>query len=488
MDIVGASVLSILTESLYDNPIVIFREYVQNSVDSIYKTNNYYGRCEVQIWSEDENLFFLDNGQGIERDLFEQEMVKICYSNKRKYKNLGYKGIGRLSGVPYCDNLIFINICDYKNNIAQVYTIDRKLYEQIKDSDEVSSMLFSELISVIGKKEDLDLNSTKYFDKIKKFENILNETNTGFLVVLENINAVIKNTINQDNFINKLNWLLPVDFEADLYATEQQLLFKDLTTESENILPIKSCRIYYNGIQLFRPIKSKDFRDYLCKSDFKYAVGFHAFRSSKIQIEKDNEFSGIKIYIDNMFLCDERELLQNLENYGLLTHTSNEVIQSVRGIGAMIYIIDKVNISANARRTFIEVTDMSSLEFMQILAEFVNTIYDTRYALSRYASAKGKKKVDEQKLNNLREEALSNLKKLAKEKIELPLDDEKEDLPIRNTAVQNDETTQIELKRKAKQIISRNLDQDVNKYIKETDNLDIDNAYLDFIEWFKLNK
>ena len=34
---VGAGILNIITESLYDNPIVVFREYVQNSVDSIFK-------------------------------------------------------------------------------------------------------------------------------------------------------------------------------------------------------------------------------------------------------------------------------------------------------------------------------------------------------------------------------------------------------------------------------------------------------------------
>lgn len=34
---VGARILSIITESLYDKPVVVFREYVQNSVDSFQK-------------------------------------------------------------------------------------------------------------------------------------------------------------------------------------------------------------------------------------------------------------------------------------------------------------------------------------------------------------------------------------------------------------------------------------------------------------------
>ena len=61
-------------------------------------------------------------------------------------------------------------------------------------------------------------------------------------------------------------------------------------------------------------------------------------------IENDNDFKGIRIYIDNMLLCDEKELLQALAHYGLLSHTINGQLQSVRGIGAIIYITDKVNI------------------------------------------------------------------------------------------------------------------------------------------------
>lgn len=57
---VGAGILNIITESLYDNPIVVFREYVQNSVDSIFKE-----RCqddyEIKIWYEENDLCFLDN-------------------------------------------------------------------------------------------------------------------------------------------------------------------------------------------------------------------------------------------------------------------------------------------------------------------------------------------------------------------------------------------------------------------------------------------
>ena len=119
---VGASILSIITESLYDNPIVVFREYVQNSVDSIFQTDNPKNR-EIRIWVDGDNLYFLDNGIGIKPTSFYDEMVKIGASTKEKQKNLGYKGIGRLSGVPYCEELTFVNISNYNNDYNQKYTI-----------------------------------------------------------------------------------------------------------------------------------------------------------------------------------------------------------------------------------------------------------------------------------------------------------------------------------------------------------------------------
>lgn len=478
---VGAGILSIITESLYDNPIVVFREYVQNSIDSILKRSQ-NDDCEIKIWQSNDNLFFLDNGQGIPEDVFYSEMRKIGASSKKKHQNLGYKGIGRLSGVPYCEKLSFINIRDFTNDKAQLFSIDNSRYEALKSNDGYSTLSFSDLMDQIEERnESANLkNCVIDYNEAQQYLKIIEKTNTGFLVVLENISSVLKNTIENNGFLKDLQWLLPVDFDDNLYDSNQKELFKDLTTASDsNVVPVKCCRIYYGDEQILRPIQKEMLRDYVCKNNFKYATGFHSFKGDRILIDKSNPFSGIRIYIDNMLLCDENELLQNLDNYGLLSHTLNGQLQSVKGIGAMIYITDKVNISANARRTFIEVTDNDSLEFLKLLAEFVNTIYDTRYALSNYASAKVKQAVDAQKLNDLKETALVNLKKLAKENIEIPID----------TAAENEfEMMSIaEKKRAIKSKISFNLDKKLKEYLKGLDIYDLQNAYENFFEWLQEN-
>lgn len=479
---VGAGILNVITESLYDNPIVVFREYVQNSMDSILREYD-TGNREIKIWFCENNLYFLDNGSGIATENFFDEMRTIGGSGKKRQKDIGYKGIGRLSGVPYCRKLYFLNIEDYSNKEIQLYTISGELYEKIKNNQLDSEMSFHKLMDEIGEcipSFDLEKNEM-ISNAIDKYEKMLTESNSGFLVILNDISSVLENTINDNDFFTNLQWLLPVDFDKDLYCSEEKELFEELTTKNDENgnTPIKFCKISYNDKNIYRPIKKSFFRDYVCKNNFKYAVGFHSFNGNKIYIDKNNDFTGIRIYIDNMLLCDENELLQNLDNYGLLSHTLNGQLQSVRGIGAMIYINDKVNISANARRTFIEVTDDDSLEFLNLLAEFVNTIYDTRYALSNYASAKDKQDQSIEKLQKLRIYALNCLRKLAKEEIKLTVDDEYSKF---------DDLSVIDKKKVFKKKISKKINDKIKEYLKTITTFNAESVYKDFIEWLSKNQ
>lgn len=479
---VGAGILSVITESLYDNPIVIFREYVQNSVDSIMKSQYNHNKCEIRIWEKDNCLYFLDNACGIEKNSFNAEMLKIAASSKKRQTSLGYKGIGRLSGVPYCEKIQFVNILDYESGIVQIFTINGIRYNEIKDSEEYSELSFEELMEKIGKHQDTNLNLLQEIAiELQRYNDLLNKTNTGFLVVLEKISPVLKNTIAGDDFFSNLQWLLPVDFKPELYDSPRYgELFSDLTvSQDDSTVSIKHFNIFYNDQQILRPIKASMLREYVCKNNFKYAVGFHTFPKDKISIDRTNLFSGIRVYIDNMLLCDENELLRSLDNYGLLSHTLNGLIQTVRGIGAMIYITDKVNITANARRTFIEVTDNDSLEFLRLLAEFVNTVYDTRYALSNFASAQDKQEQGSEKLQELRANALNCLRKLTKEEVELSC--EAEPIPFK-------ELTTSQKKRVIKKAISTQFDLKLKEYLKTVNPTDDKNAWNDFLLWLNSDK
>jgi hypothetical protein len=488
---VGASLLNIITESLYDKPIVVFREYVQNSVDSFRKAEAKISVEDLycKIWLEKDCLYFLDNGNGINKENFFNEMNGIGISKKNRSKDIGYKGIGRLSGLPYCSKLIFINICSYKDNIFQKYYIDGEKYNDLKKKPNYNELRFEEMMELIGTYIQ-EVKGEELFEVqsiLNPYKDVFEKQDTGFLVMLENISFVLKSTIEleigkKEDFYEELGWLLPVKFKGELINSDKKQLFKDLSLPSNElkVIPTKAYNITFNGEIIERPIKEDMLRDYTCKCDFTYAIGFHSFYRDRIAILKENKFSGIKLYLDNMLLCDENELIPILQKYGLIKHTPYELIQTVKGIGAMIYIVDKINISPNARRTFIEITDDDSLEFLRYIAEFINNIYDTRYALSKYNSGKKVLGQSQEKLEQLRTDANFRLQQLAREKITIEFDD---DYPKKFS-----DLDEIEKKKIAKKKLTNYINKKIKEYLLQTSTYDYDNVSDDFIVWLSSNK
>ena len=155
------------------------------------------------------------------------------------------------------------------------------------------------------------------------------------------------------------------------------------------------------------------------------------------------------------------------------------MIQAVRGIGAMIYITDKTNISANARRTFIEVTDNYSLEFLRLLAEFVNDIYDARYALSDYASVLRDKTKNQEEIEKKKKNALSELCKFVSEKVAI----EEFDVQIDTTELSVQEKKAI-----VKKSITTQIGKELKNFIKQYDVEKMDSYYEDFLRWLEKYK
>lgn len=488
---VGASIVEIITESLYDKPIVVFREYAQNSADSLStaERDNAAADLCLSIWRTQNNtLCFLDNGTGINESEFADRMSSIAHSSKSRSEHIGYKGIGRLSGLSYCKKLTFINILSYSESQFQTYTFDCLKYIGFQREGRLKDLEFSDLVRLIAELKDRP-DASKIQKLLEPHKAMFEARNTGFLVVLEDISPVLQKTIEEKKFLENLGWLLPVPFQAELLTPaddddNRPDLFKALSSEPAfpaNIsAPAKAFRIFYNQEQIFRPIKPDLLREYLCKSNMdQYAVCVHAFSNTGITISSKNSFSGIRIYIDNILLCDESELVPALHQFGMISHTVNETIQAVRGIGALIYIVDKVNISANARRTFIDVTDEDSFDFLRLVGEFVESVFQVRYALSKYYSAKKKEDSSEESLITLKERAQSALNKLARENIAF------DDDPVPQPPFSSMEPT--EQKRIVKGKISKSLNARVKKYIEQTNAFNPDTCVEDFFTWLKAN-
>ncbi|WOC39289.1 ATP-binding protein [Polaribacter sp. HL-MS24] len=111
---IGKDVIESLTLGMYEDSRFIFREYIQNGADQIDKALEERifstlrdGKIEIEINASSKSISIYDNATGIESNKVQPILKNIAQSTKDRTKNKGFRGIGRLGGLAYCDKLIF---------------------------------------------------------------------------------------------------------------------------------------------------------------------------------------------------------------------------------------------------------------------------------------------------------------------------------------------------------------------------------------------
>lgn len=110
---IGKFTLETLTSGMYERPKDIYREYIQNAVDSIDSalSENLLIATKVtidlEIDKEGRSIRISDNGTGIGVNYAQKYLLDIGHSPKRFTNARGFRGIGRLAGLAYCQTLIF---------------------------------------------------------------------------------------------------------------------------------------------------------------------------------------------------------------------------------------------------------------------------------------------------------------------------------------------------------------------------------------------
>ncbi len=111
--VIGKHALESLTTGMYSDPMVIYREYIQNAVDSIDAAVNKgiidknEGYVDICISILERTISIKDNGIGIDELDVEKTLISIGNSKKESSVSRGFRGIGRLAALGYCDELIF---------------------------------------------------------------------------------------------------------------------------------------------------------------------------------------------------------------------------------------------------------------------------------------------------------------------------------------------------------------------------------------------
>ncbi len=243
--IIGKNVIENLTVGMYDDPRFVYREYVQNAADQIdiAKRENLYKNGDepsiyIQIDAEAKKIVIEDNATGIKQREVLSLLGNIAQSTKNKYEDKGFRGIGRLGGLGYCEKLIF-ETSFYGEDRKSIMTWDAKMLRKIF-KDENVTIDAAALISII----------TDY-----AFDNSENSNAHYFKVIMENVTNETLLDIQQVR--DYLSMVAPVPF-ANIFTHKNKIY----QTAKEKNITIDEYNVYVNTDQLF-----KGYKNHICRNN-----------------------------------------------------------------------------------------------------------------------------------------------------------------------------------------------------------------------------
>ncbi len=208
---IGAFVLETLTTGMYTNALDSIREYIQNASDSIITAKRFKqltsneGMITVSLDPDRRSLTVRDNGTGVPSSEAVDRLVNIGMSAKIYGQEAGFRGIGRLAGIAYCETLRFRTSAGYEDEMITVafdcQGIRRSITPSMKGAEE--------LASVLQKYTANDIESAKKDDHF-------------FEVVMEGLDERLVQFLDFKAMEGYLSEVAPVDYDAQrfLYATK----------------------------------------------------------------------------------------------------------------------------------------------------------------------------------------------------------------------------------------------------------------------------
>ncbi len=138
--VIGKYAIESLTTGMYTDPFVIYREYIQNATDaiddaieqSLLDVND--GAIKVLIDDRAHKIIIEDNGTGLSQENAYSFLSDIGNSRKTQGASRGFRGIGRFSGLSYCDKLTFTTTSTGDTSSYSI-TYDAKLLRAIIAKD-----------------------------------------------------------------------------------------------------------------------------------------------------------------------------------------------------------------------------------------------------------------------------------------------------------------------------------------------------------------
>ena len=100
--------LEVVTTGMYDDPLSMYREYIQNAADAIAGLEDTGdGRVQISIDVRRHRIVIRDNGPGLSYEDALDRLLPIGRSAKKPGTDRGFRGIGRLAGLAFAQTVTF---------------------------------------------------------------------------------------------------------------------------------------------------------------------------------------------------------------------------------------------------------------------------------------------------------------------------------------------------------------------------------------------
>ena len=302
---VRKKILSMLMFQLYSDERTIYREYVQNALDSINKAVDTHvlnqakdGVVTIDIDARHKVIKIKDNGAGIDSANAVRTLLDISPSTKDGVTQAGMYGIGRLVGGGYCHELIFRTSARGENIGTQItFDVDRIWQMVEKDKEDY---LATYVINQCTKRESFPAEESDHF-----FEVELNGVKDDAAPSLLDVGAIVDYLREvapveyKSEFKNTLIYKSTVDAPEFKLLHENlekvQILVGETRIQKQYGLSIKGTKDKINNLEYFK-IEDKTFG--------LLGWGWYALTRYTIQIPKDDKLAGIRLRAHNIQIGD----------------------------------------------------------------------------------------------------------------------------------------------------------------------------------------
>ena len=360
---IGKNILENLTSGMYTDSKFIYREYVQNAADAIDEAiaNNILTKEDAKILinidAQNRAIHIEDNATGIDYRNALRLLGNVADSVKDKNINKGFRGIGRLGGLAYCQKLIF-ETSSLGEDRKTIMTWDAELLHKILNDPNDKS----DAATVI--------NKIVHINTIEEKEN-----EHYFRVSLYDIKPSNSDLLDKGLIREYLSQVAPVDFDSTIFLLSRKIK-EEMKANSQNL---DTYKIYINNDQLYKIYQTSLIDANGSKYDEIGDIDYHEFRNSKGEIlawswvgiskfekcipEKNNPQRCIRLKKANIQLGD--------------AETLNNLHKEPRGNGYFVGEVHAIHtdLTPNARRDYFNET--ATLKELEIkLKEYFNSLYN----------------------------------------------------------------------------------------------------------------